>query len=112
MGVPIAEFHTFDDGKSKGIDGKTVPLLSYQEWREGFDAKQRQVSGLVVGLRRRRPIHPEPRMPFTQQSPPAAVVADVVDTRANDEKPKRRKVLLLLGLVMILHRPRLQLLRH
>jgi predicted nucleic acid-binding protein len=70
IGVPIAEFHTFDDGKAKGLDGKAIPLLSYQEWCEGFDTAQRLSSRSVIELTRRRPAHPAPRLPL---SPPLVV---------------------------------------
>lgn len=86
IGVPISEFHTF--GK-----GKTVPLLSYQEWCEGFDATQRQTSKPIIELKRRPPIHPHPMMSLTQ---PASVSQTVAGANAEgrtikNEAPQTEK---------------------
>lgn len=89
IGVPIREFHTFDDGKSKGIEGRAIPLLSYQEWCDGFSASQRGVAQKIVELTRRRPTHPQPGLPLpapanspsaSSASPPASPIP------ANDSK--------------------------
>ena len=60
--VNIDAFHTFDDGKSRGPEGRMVPLLSYQEWCEGFTSAHLTVADPVIQLNRRKPIHPAPRL--------------------------------------------------
>ena len=30
--IQIEAFHTFDNGRGKGVEGKAVPLLSFEEW--------------------------------------------------------------------------------
>ena len=40
MGVKVNAFHTFDDGRRRGPDGRSVPLLSFHEWCEGFTQDQ------------------------------------------------------------------------
>ncbi|WP_404289309.1 type II toxin-antitoxin system VapC family toxin [Microvirga sp. RSM25] len=58
--VPITALHTFDDGKSKGPDGKGVPMLSIETWCEGIE--EDPVAQKVITLRRDHPLHPFPRM--------------------------------------------------
>lgn len=65
LGTRINAFHTFDDGKKRGPEGKSVPLLSYHEWCEGFSEDQVRVAKPVIDLVRARPIHPSPRLPGT-----------------------------------------------
>src|SRR4051794_26197064 len=62
--VNLDHFHTYDDGKKRGPDGRSVPLLSYQDWCEGFTADQMRLAKPVVDLDRCRPIHPNPRLPL------------------------------------------------
>jgi predicted nucleic acid-binding protein len=57
-----ATFHTFDDGKKRGPEGKSVPLLSYHEWCEGFTPEQMEYARRVITLDRRVPSHPNPRL--------------------------------------------------
>jgi predicted nucleic acid-binding protein len=64
LDVPIDFFHTFDDGKKRGIDGKAVPLISYEDWCEGFTSEQMVIAQRVIALIRRRPIHPTPGLPY------------------------------------------------
>ena len=62
--VPIDFFHTFDNGKKRDpVDGKMVPLISYEEWCEGFSSEQMSVASPVLSLNRRRPIYPAPALP-------------------------------------------------
>jgi hypothetical protein len=64
LGVKIDLFHTFDDGKKRDpVDGKMVPLLSYEQWCEGFSPPQMAVAKPVIELNRRLPIHPSPTLP-------------------------------------------------
>jgi predicted nucleic acid-binding protein len=65
MGVRVNAFHTFDNGRRRGPDGKSVPLLSFHEWCEGFTAEQMRIAKPVIDLNRRRPIHPSPKLPGT-----------------------------------------------
>jgi hypothetical protein len=62
LGVKIDFFHTFDDGKKRGPDGKGIPLISYEDWCEGFNNDQMRVADRVIKLNRRKPIHPRPDM--------------------------------------------------
>ena len=65
MGIPITAFHTFDDGRRRGPEGRSVPLLSFHEWCDGFSTEQMGVVKPVIELVRVRPIHPSPRLPGT-----------------------------------------------
>jgi predicted nucleic acid-binding protein len=65
MGVKVDAFHTFDDGRRRGPDGKSVPLLSYHEWCEGFTPDQMRIAKSVIDLNRCRPVHPSPKFPGT-----------------------------------------------
>jgi predicted nucleic acid-binding protein len=67
FGVNVDHFHTYDDGKRRGPDGKSVPLLSYHDWCEGFTPDQMRVARPVIDLDRRCPIHPHPRLPLHAQ---------------------------------------------
>jgi hypothetical protein len=44
LGVQVDFFHTFDNGKKRGPEGKMVPLISYEEWCEGFSAEKMAVA--------------------------------------------------------------------
>jgi hypothetical protein len=61
-GVPLTIFHTFDNGKGKGPEGRAVPLLSYQEWCEGCLTDP--VAQRIMTLTRKRPDHPFPKLPM------------------------------------------------
>jgi predicted nucleic acid-binding protein len=63
LGVKIDLFHTFDDGKKRGPEGKMVPLISYEDWCENFSPSQMTVAKPVIDLNRRRPVHPTPTLP-------------------------------------------------
>ena len=69
MGVAIDHFHTYDDGKKRGREGKMVPLLSYQDWCEGFTADQMKISQPVINLSRQRPIYPRPELFSGRRNP-------------------------------------------
>ena len=58
--IPSIAFHTFDDGKSKGPDGKSVSLLNFNEWSEHLaqDPVVAAVRALPIG----EPLHPAPMM--------------------------------------------------
>jgi len=60
--VDVSEFHTFDNGKKRGPEGKMVPLISYEDWCTSFTPDQMQTAGLVTRLNRRTPIHPQPKL--------------------------------------------------
>jgi predicted nucleic acid-binding protein len=62
LGVKIDHFHTFDEGNRRGPDGRSVPMLSYEDWCEGFTGDQMAIARPVIDLDRRRPIHPSPRL--------------------------------------------------
>ena len=59
-GLSIDAFHTFDDGKKRGPEGRMVPLLSYDKWCEGFTPEQLKVATSVTQLNRCKPEHPTP----------------------------------------------------
>jgi predicted nucleic acid-binding protein len=65
MGVRASAFHTFDDGRGRGPEGRSVPLLSYHEWCDGFTADQMAVAKPVIELNRCRPTHPSPKLSGT-----------------------------------------------
>lgn len=58
--VPIAALHTFDDGKSKGPEGKSLPILSAETWCEGLGNDP--LAQKLVHLPRTKPIHPTPKL--------------------------------------------------
>ena len=65
-GVAFTAFHTYDGGGKKDIDGnKSIPLLGYETWCEGFDANQQAIASKITNLNRCRPIHPAPKLPGT-----------------------------------------------
>jgi predicted nucleic acid-binding protein len=62
--VRIDLFHTFDDGKKRDpVDGKMVPLISYEDWCGAFTPQQLAIAKPVLDLNRRKPIHPSPPLP-------------------------------------------------
>jgi predicted nucleic acid-binding protein len=63
MGIRLSAFHTFDDGRRRGPEGRSVPLLSYHEWCEGFSSEQMRTAKPIIDLPRTRPRHPSPRLP-------------------------------------------------
>lgn len=62
------EFHTFDDGKNRhSIDGKCVPLLSFQNWCKGLD--QTELVQSVKAIKRKIPEHDQCPLPQKNNSP-------------------------------------------
>lgn len=61
-GVPISAFHTFDDGKKRGLEGRSVPLLSYETWCDSCDTDL--TAKRIIELKRTRPDHPNPKLPL------------------------------------------------
>ena len=59
-GINVDAFHTFDDGKKRGLEGRMVPLISYHEWCEGFTSAHLAVADPILRLNRCRPDHPAP----------------------------------------------------
>ena len=51
-GIRIDAFHTFDDGKRRGPEGKMVPLISYHDWCQSLTAEQLEVATPVMQLTR------------------------------------------------------------
>jgi predicted nucleic acid-binding protein len=63
LGVEIDHFHTYDEGKKRGLEGgKGIPIIGYQEWCEGF--AEVAPAAQVVSLSRTQPIHPQPLFPL------------------------------------------------
>jgi hypothetical protein len=61
------EFHTFDDGKARhSIDGKCVPLLSFQNWCKGLDDAALVQS--VKAIKRKIPEHDQCPLPQKSNS--------------------------------------------
>ena len=56
----IDAFHTFDDGKKRGLEGRMVPLLSYEEWCEDFTSEELRIVEPVIQLNRCKPDHGSP----------------------------------------------------
>jgi predicted nucleic acid-binding protein len=64
-GVKLTAFHTFDGGGSKDANGnRSVPMLGYEHWCEGFSPEQQRIAQKVIDLNRAKPIHPEPGLDF------------------------------------------------
>ena len=84
VGVPISEFHTFDNGKKRGLDGdRAVPILSYQDWCGGMDTTQKQLASQIINLKRRAPVHPSPK--FDLVEPAAPIAAPQPETEGSGE---------------------------
>jgi len=61
--IKIDAFHTFDNGKKRDpVNGKMVPLISYQEWCDGFTPSQASIASPVISLNRCAPDHPSPKL--------------------------------------------------
>lgn len=62
-GVDLDAFHTFDAGRSRGLEGgRGIPILGYEDWTAecGTDSWVKR----VIGLRRSKPEHPSPLLAF------------------------------------------------
>jgi predicted nucleic acid-binding protein len=60
-GIPsLTAFHTFDDGKAKGPNGKSVPLLSFETWCEACDKDP--IAQKVIKMKRAKPLHPAKKL--------------------------------------------------
>jgi predicted nucleic acid-binding protein len=81
-GVQVNAFHTFDNGKSRGLEGRSVPLLSYEEWC-GSCAND-PIAKRVIALKRDRPEHPSPRLTFPAPTPamPSSPIPGTTTTTA------------------------------
>lgn len=63
-GVNFVAFHTFDGGGKKDLDGnRSIPILGYETWCEGFVPEQMAIANQIIGLNRCKPIHPAPQIP-------------------------------------------------
>ena len=58
LGVQDIVFHTMDDGKTRGAEGKCVPLLSFHKWVEGIPKNAHTPK--ICALPRHLPEHPAP----------------------------------------------------
>ncbi len=61
-GVPLTAFHTFDNGKSKMPEGKTVSLLALETWCDA--CRDDPLAKRLIALSRIRPLHSDPRLPL------------------------------------------------
>lgn len=59
-GVTLDAFHTFDNGSQRGINGRAVPLLTYETWCE--QCSNEPAVKEAIKLNRIRPEHPTPRL--------------------------------------------------
>ena len=59
-GLEMDAFHTFDDGKKRGPEGKMVPLLSFHEWCERFTQDELMIADPVIRINRCKPEHAAP----------------------------------------------------
>ena len=64
-GVTIDEFHTYDSGKGKGLEGKAAPILGFEEWCD--ECKDNLLIERTIKLKRTKPLHPSP--PLLPRSP-------------------------------------------
>jgi predicted nucleic acid-binding protein len=99
--VPLTAFHTFDNGKNKGLEGgKAVSLLAYETWCES--CRDDPVAKRIIAMARTKPIHPNPRLPLLGNgamraaeaaisrpthsgSPPGGTVEASLDPRAGQD---------------------------
>jgi predicted nucleic acid-binding protein len=64
-GVKLDAFHTFDGGGRKDLEGnRSIPMLGFEGWCEGFTPDQLAVAQRVIDLPRCKPIHPDPGLDF------------------------------------------------
>lgn len=59
----LTAFHTFDDGKARGPDGKGVPLLSFETWCEACAGDP--LAQKIIKMKRMKPLHPTKKLPGT-----------------------------------------------
>lgn len=73
--VTIDCLHTFDGGGKKDLDGnRSIPILGYETWCDGFSPEQMALAQKIIRLKRLRPVHPSPKLfqvaaPATLRSP-------------------------------------------
>lgn len=60
--VPLVALHTFDDGKSKGPEGKSIPMLSAEAWCTAI--ANDPIAKKLINLSRKKPEHPSPKLPL------------------------------------------------
>lgn len=58
LGVDDIIFHTFDEGKARSANGKSVPLLGFENWYPSTNRPD--CIKKVCSLRREKPLHPQP----------------------------------------------------
>lgn len=59
LGIEDIVFHTFDRGKGKGWEGRTVPIIGFECW---FPEPRSERVSDVCSLTRIEPVHPEPTL--------------------------------------------------
>jgi hypothetical protein len=64
MGVEDIIFHTLDEGKAKGWEGKCVPLIGFENWTpaDGISKASRSIVDQIILLPRLKPMHPQPNL--------------------------------------------------
>jgi hypothetical protein len=93
----VDAFHTFDAGKTRGLDGgKGMPLLGFESWCGELSGEDRVLTQRVISIPRSRPLHPCPSLPLitapkaglktaTPQIKPAPRNGQVAATAVNGE---------------------------
>jgi predicted nucleic acid-binding protein len=61
FGVKLEAFHTFDEGKAKGPNGKGLPILGFEAWCDM--CRTDDMVRRVINMERCKPGHPTPRLP-------------------------------------------------
>jgi hypothetical protein len=75
-GVKLDCIHTFDGGGKKDLDGnRSIPILGYETWCEGFSPHQQAIADKVIRIPRCKPSHPAPKLPFAGPAQAPAPVA-------------------------------------
>lgn len=62
LGVQNLVFHSFDEGKRRGPEGKCVPLIGFENWTAR--CRDDPLVKRVLALPRELPHHPKPELPI------------------------------------------------
>ncbi|HLW93030.1 MAG TPA: hypothetical protein VKS78_17240, partial [Roseiarcus sp.] len=90
--VKVDAFHTYDQGKKRDpVEGKMVPIISYETWCDKFSPEQFAVASRVTGFKRKQPTHPMPRLEFPPSSESTSPAASTPSTPSapQDQPPTK-----------------------
>ncbi|MCK1329101.1 hypothetical protein IVB57_12080 [Bradyrhizobium sp. CW9] len=78
--VQLDCIHTFDGGGKKDLDGnRSIPLLGYETWCEGFSPEQLALANKIIQIERCKPVYPAPELPLVMPGDPPAAAAPAAE---------------------------------